>query len=266
MALLASKRLVLGTLMFVSAVGALSAEKLASEQRLPTEVAVMSMPPATLAQPVEVKVTSMPAMQPPQVRVEVPKDESARYLVLATWGLLAATGVLTIATFWVGWKQSRDLKWRDRNAVMREISQGAFQVMVTAKGLIKMAGLVPPARTHLHVLMNQGGMPPQIQEETEAALRDRLAELGHMFEAASLVGKDSPDPRPQLLAKSDEELTMLLWIIDKQQVRLEGIREDIGQELQNYERESNILRQQNTTLQAAVLSAKMSQPLKNTLG
>jgi hypothetical protein len=76
-----SQHVVFGALVALSAAGAFSAEASTSAKKLPTEVAILSMPPATLARPAEVKVTSMSALPPTQVRVEVPMDESARKLV-----------------------------------------------------------------------------------------------------------------------------------------------------------------------------------------
>lgn len=238
----------------------------APAKKPPTEVTIVSMPPTTLAQPAEVKVTAMPVVQPPQVTVNVPKDESAASLVKATWGLLIATVVLALATFCVAWWQSRDTKRRDRDAMMREVSRAAHKVMVTVTRLQELAKAVPTARTQLHILCGQGGLPPGVKEQTEKDLQGRLDSLKNWDNEASFVVTDQTDAMAPILRLSDKELATRLWRLDTLQVRLDGMREDITKELERYETESTTRRQQQTALQAAALNANLSKPLKSKLG
>ena len=232
----------------------------------PAEVAIVSMPPTRLAQPAEVKVTAMPVVQPPQVTVNVPKDESAAGLAKATWGLLIANVVLALATFCGSWWQSRDTKRRDRDAMMREVSRAAHKVMVTVTRLRELAKAVPTTRTQLHILCEQGGLPPGVKEQTEKDLLGRLDSLNGWNDEASFVVTDQPDAMAPILRLSDKALATRLWRLDTLQVRLDGMREDITKELERYETESATRRQQQTALQAASLNAHLSKPLKSKLG
>ena len=243
-----------------------TAEAAASEKKPRMDVTIVSMPPTTLAQPVEVKVTAMPVVQPPQVTVNVPKDESAAGLARATWGLLIATVVLALATFCVAWWQSRDTKRRDRDAMTREVSCAAHKVMVTVTRLQELAKAVPTTRTQLHILGGQGGLPPGVKEQTEKDLLGRLDSLNGWNDEASFVVTDQPDAMAPILRLSDKALATRLWRLDTLQVRLDGMREDITKELERYETESATRRQQQTALQAASLNAHLSKPLKSKLG
>jgi hypothetical protein len=231
-----------------------------------TEVTVVSMPPATLAQPVEVKVTSMPAVPPPELKVVLPADESTRNLVKATWWLVSATALLAIATFVVAWFASKDSKRRDKEVMMRDVSRSAHKVMVEVARLKKLAQSVPTARTQLHILAGQGGLPPEVKEQTEKDLQGRLKSLDAWNEEASFVITDQSGSRDPILRMSDKELASRLWRLDTLLIRLDGMREDVTQELEQYGSESSMLRQQRTAMQAAVLGGKLSQPSKNKLG
>jgi hypothetical protein len=88
---------------------ALAAGNESPHKKPPTEVNIVSMPPATLAQPAEVKVTSMPAVPTPQVNVTLPADESARHLVWLTGGLVVATVLQFGALLWQGCQIRRQI-------------------------------------------------------------------------------------------------------------------------------------------------------------
>ncbi len=146
--------------------------------------------------------------------------------------------------------------------MVREVNRAAHRVMVTATRLKELATEVIPARTHLHVLLHQGGMPATIKQETEAALRSRHTVLDGMVETASASSAQFHD----LGALTEKELSKRIFDLDVQQVRLEAIELTITRELEKYERESATIRQQNITMQAAALGATMSKPLKDALG
>jgi hypothetical protein len=230
----------------------------------PTEVKIISLPPTPPAQPAEVKVISMPALPVPQV--VLPKDDSTKELVHVTWWVVGVTALLAVATVVVGLWASLDTKRRDRAAMLREVSRASHKVMTEATRVEQMAKLIPPKRTHLHVLMHQGGMPPQVQEETGASLKSRLEAVNEMVNYAGFAVTFEPDDVSPLLSLSDEKLTQRLWELDKRLVRLEGMRDAITDELGGYEAEIATRLQQSTAMQAAALGAKLSQPLKSTLG
>ena len=243
---------------------ALSAEHSVPPTKPPVEVKIVSVPPAPPAQPTEVKIVSMPATPPPQVKVVLPEDDAARNLVRVTWGLLIANVLLCAATFGGSWWQSRDTKRRDRAAMMREVSRTAHKVMTEATRVDQMAVLIPTARTQLHVLLGQGGLPPQLKEATDKTLTERRAALSNMVDKAGFVVPAEPNAVSPLLALSDSELTARLWELDKLQVQLEAMRDAITEELGRYETESATLRQQRTAMQAASLAGRL--PLKTKLG
>ena len=235
-------------LAFVTSI-AFSANHSEPSTKSPTEVKIVSVPPA---QSTDVKIISMPAVPPPQVKVVLPPDESTRNLVRATWGLLAATVVLALATFWGGWKQSNDTKRRDRDAMMREVNRAAHKVMTEATRVEQMAERVLPVRARLWSLSNQAPLPDNAKdEEGEKDLANRRTALKKMVDEASFVVTDQSDSMSPLLALSDRELTQRLWNLDKLQVRLEGMRDGITEELQRREAESTRLSQHITAIQAA---------------
>jgi hypothetical protein len=132
----------------------------------------------------------------------------------------------------------------------------------TATRLKQLASEVPTTRNHLHILLHQGGMPPPIREETETTLRERQTAFDGMVSTANANAVQFSI----INVLSDKELAERLWGLDEQQVWLEAMEDSITRELQKYESESSTIRQQNTTMQAAALNARMSQPLKKTLG
>jgi hypothetical protein len=150
--------------------------------------------------------------------------------------------------------------------MMREVSRAAHKVMVTVTRLQDLAKAVPTARTQLHILCGQGGLPPEVKEQTEKELQGRLDSLKGWNDEASFVVTDQTDAMAPILRLSDKELAARLWRLDMLQVRLDGMREDITKELEGYETESATRRHQRTALQAASLSARLSTPLKSTLG
>lgn len=179
-------------------------------------------------------------------------DESTRNLVYATWGLLAATVVLALATFWVGWKQSNDTKRRDRDAMMREVSRAAHKVLTDATRVEQIAESVLPARARLWSLRNDAPIPDvALDEEGQGLFAERQAELEKMVRDASFVVTDQPDAMSPLLVMSDKELTLRLWNLDKVQVRLKGMRDAITQEWQRYDAESARWSESITAIQAA---------------
>jgi hypothetical protein len=236
----------------------------APEHKPPLEVQVTSLPASS--QPVDVNIRSMPAVAPPQVTVNVPKDDSARQLVYGTWGLFAATFVLAIATCWIGLLQSRDTKRRERAAMMREGNLSAQKVMVEAKRVEQLAKQLVTARTQLSVLAGQGGLPPTLKVQMEQDLAARVEALTRMTDEASFVVTDNPDVTSPLAKLSDAKLIEKLWRLDTFLVRLDAMRDSITTELTSYENESSTLRQQRTTLQAAAVTGRLAQHPKDTLG
>jgi hypothetical protein len=226
----------------------------------PTEVKIVSVP---AAQPTEVKIVSTPPASPAEVKiVSAPESPTERALVTVTWGLLIANVLLCAATFYSTDKQSKDLRLRDRRAIVREVNGVAHKVMVSATRLKQLASEVPTTRNHLHELLHQGGMPDPIKAETESLLHSRNTALDEMVETASASSAQFHD----LEALSDEELSQRLWTLDVEQVRLEAMEDTITHELRKYETEISVLRQQNTTMHAATLNAQMSRPPKKLLG
>jgi hypothetical protein len=261
----------------------------------PVEVKVLSLPAPPPAQPTEVKITSMPAASPAEVRiVAAPENPCERSLVLATWWLIGANMLLCVVTFLIGRNQRRDMsssiavagqaasaardsanaadrsatsinesvdvtKRQERAAVEREVNRAAHKVMYTAKRLEELAKAVPVARTQLHILSGQGGLPPELKAQTAKTLEDRLAVTGMMFSAAlAIVDKGLTD-------LADKDLTAKLWRLDEHQVQLDAMREAITHELDMYEGESQTRRNHNVALQAA-LAGKSGIPPKSTLG
>lgn len=240
----------------------------------------MPAPPA--AQAAEVKITSMPPASTADVRiVSAPENPSERSLVSATWVLIAANMLLCVVTFLIGRNQSRDMrssiavsaqaaeaarksadasdrsaisatesvdvtKRLERAAVEREVNRAAHKVMFTAKRLEDLAKGVPVARTELHILAGQKGLPPEVQTETAKTLEDRQVILGTMWNAAFATMEK------RLTNLSDKDLTGRLWRLDSHQVQLDLMREVITDELKRWEGESLMLRQQRTAMQAAV--------------
>jgi hypothetical protein len=257
----------------------------------PTEVKVISVPPV---QPTEVKIISTPPATPTEVKiVATPPDESARALVRWTLGIVVSNAVLCIVTFYMGMRQSGDnersigvsaqaaaaanvsaqaadrsanaagesiagARRQERAALERELNRVAHKVVGTAKRLVRLASTVPMARTQLHILCGQGGMPAQIKEETDKTLSDRRASMDEMSAYANDITRDS------LRTLDDDVLTVKLWRMDEYQVKLEVLREEITDELTRYETESTTRRQQQTLMHAGVLAGRP--PPKTTLG
>ncbi len=230
----------------------------------PTEVKVVSLP--TPAQPTEVKVVSLPAPPPPQVNVTVPKDDSTRRLVNATWGLLVANVLLCGVTVWFGLKQGWDTRRRDRDTMLREVGRAAHKVLADATRVEQLARQVPTTRTQMHVLMHQGGLPPEIKAETDATPMTRASSLRVMVEDTMPLVPVLPNTDSPLAALSDKALANHLWRLDARQVSIDTMRDSISEELDRYQTEIATLRDQRTTLQAASLTGKLSQPLKTKLG
>lgn len=259
-----------------------------------TEVKSISEPPAL---PIEVKIISMPPATPTEVKiVATPENASEHALVTATWWLLCANMSLCIVTSAVGWKQSRDMKTsigvstqaanaastsadaagrsavaakesvevtnrQERAGIQRELNRAAHKVMGTATRLDQLAQAVPAARIQLHVLAGQGGMPPQIKEETEKTLQDRRTRMREISAVANDITMSD------LASMSDQLLTSKLWRLDEYQMQLDVMREAITDELTRYENESLTRRQQQTAMRAAALNAQLTPvPPKTTLG
>jgi hypothetical protein len=203
----------------------------------PTEVKVISVPPA---QPTEVKIISTPPATPAEVRiVSAPENASERNLVTVTWLLLFANVLLCLVTFGVSWIQSRDLRLRDRRTMVREINRAANNVMITAERLKQLAFEVPPTRNQLHILLGQGGMPPEVKLQAAETLRAQLTALEGMLQTASESALKFSDVE----SLSDKQLAERLWSLDEQQERLAAMREAINFELNKYETESQTIRQ-----------------------
>jgi len=132
--------------------------------------------------------------------------------------------------------------------------------------LQKIANAVPTARTQLSILAGQGGLPPTVKQKIDQDLRGRLDSLEKWNDEASFVITDQTDAMAPITRLTDKELATRLWRLDTLQVRLDGMREDISNELEQYQTESATLRQQKTVLQAASLNAQLSKPLKDKLG
>ena len=247
--------------------------------------------PAPAARPIDAKTISAPPIAPTEVKiVSAPPDESERAMVQLTLWILVANAVLCLVTFIIGMRQSGDAKRfigvsaqaaaaastaadaaRDsvevtqrlaRAQMVREVNRAAHKVTVTATRLQLLASEVPPARNHLHVLHQQGGMPAETKRDTESTLLARHTALDGMVSTASINSVRFSD----VGALSDKELAERLWGLDEQQVRLEAMEDTITRELHKYESESLTIRQQNTAMQAAALNAQLSKPLKNKLG
>ncbi len=101
----------------------------------------------------------------------------------------------------------------------RFTSRRAHKVMATAQRLELLAKAVPPARTQLHVLAGQGGLPPALKEQTDKALEERLGRLREMSAAAHAVVAEG------LESLSDKKVTSRLWRLDEHQVQLDVMRE-----------------------------------------
>ena len=144
--------------------------------------------------------------------------------------------------------------------MMREVSRTAHRVLVTATSLEPSARAVLRARTDMHVLAGQGGLPPGVKEEAEKTLQDRLEALKGYSGEGSFVLTDDSDVRAPLLRLSDAELSQRLWRLDRAMERLDAMRETIAGELERYERESATLRQQRTALKAAQITGDLSRP------
>ena len=215
----------------------------------PVDVNVVSAPPA------QVSVSNWPTLGVSDKDVAT----GTFRLVWATWFTGGATLLAVIVALHVASRQSRDTQQRDHAALVREVNRAAHKVMITATRLKQLASDVVPTRNHLHVLLHQGGMPAPIKQETEDTLRDRHTALDGMVSAASASSAEFHD----LEALSDKELSKRIWKLDVEQARLDAMEATITRELEKYESESSMIRQQNTTMHAAVIGAKMSQPPKD---
>jgi hypothetical protein len=259
----------------------------------PTEVKIISAPPAV---PTEVKIISTPPAAPAEVRiVSSPPDESARSMVRLTLWILVANAAVCIVTFVMGMRQSSDNKRsiavsaqaaaaaqtsadaadrsaiaasesiavtrkQERAALERELNRAAHKVIATAARIQQLASAVPVARTQLHILIGQGGLPESIKLETEEQLRERRTRAEEMSVYANDIAHDD------LRSIDDMLLTAKLWRIDEYQVKLDVMREEITDQLTRYETESLTRRQHKNELQAAALNAQLARPLKNKLG
>lgn len=260
----------------------------------PIEVKIISVPPA---QPTEVKIVSAPAAVPAEVKItSTPPDESARAMARYTLYIVIANIGLCMLTFAFGVTQRGDNKKsiavseraaeaastsaaaaersanvanefmavsrrQERAAGERELNRAAHRVRATATRLEQLASAVIPARTSLHILIGQGGLPPQLKEESERTLADRRARVQEMSAVALDIIVDD------ITSISDSLLTSKTWRLDEYQVQLEVMRESITEELTRYENESLTRRQQATAMRAAALNAQMQpQPPKTTLG
>jgi len=252
------------------AANATSADKQGQAANGPVANKTVSAPPAATPQPTEVKITSLPALPPAEVKiVSVPPDESTVSLVWATWGLLFATLILVAATFIVGWMQSRENRKRDkaardlamerdnlamerdRSGMMREVNRSAHNVGATAKRISQIALRIPPARTELGILSGQGGMTPSVRTVIETELKIRTERLDRIEKDAAAVAMSD------LQRTSAQELTAYLFRLDAREVEMDAMRDAITEELNRYESESREIRERNVTMQAA---ARGTQP------
>jgi hypothetical protein len=250
----------------------------------PTEVKIVSVPAAV---PTDVKIISTPPASPAEVRVvSTPPDESSRAMVRLTLWILIANAALCIVTFVMGMRQSGDngrsiavsaqaaesastsaaaadrsanaahesidvARRQERGALERELNRAAHKVMATVTRLEQLASSVPVARTSLHILCGQMGMPDQIREQTERTLQERRAQMQEMSAVANDITIDDVGSMTYTL------LTTKLWRLDEYQVKLDVMREAITAELNSYESESLTRRQHRTTMEAAALNASL---------
>jgi hypothetical protein len=101
-------------------------------------VVVTSMPAAS--GPVDVRVTALPPMPVPTIRM--PPDESTHQLVKATWALVLVTAVLAGAAFVTTWVQSRETRKRDRAILTRDVSRAAYRLIAEMDRAKQLAELV----------------------------------------------------------------------------------------------------------------------------
>jgi len=230
-------------------------------------VAVTSMPGAS--GPVDVRVTSLPAMPVPTIRM--PPDESTPKLVTATWaqfwvtaGLVTATLILAVIGFWTTLRQGRETRKRDRAILTRDLSRAAYRLMSEAERVRQLSALVPAARMGAHTL--NGSNPPGLQQAAQKDLKERDERLQQMKDRAFAVVDDTDPKRPSLLTFTDAEQALRLLDMDKLQVQLDVMREAITTELGKYEAERVRVLQERSALHAANVAGRSSQPLKTKLG
>jgi len=235
----------------VLAVAAYSAQRKASPPTSPqpTEVKVVSVPSA---QPTEVKIISVPASTPAEVKIiSTPPDESAHAMVRLTEWIVLANMALCGVTVWSTLKQGRDQRWRDRFAIEREIKRGAQKNLSVSIWLHQMALEIPALVSRIHRLAVNTEMPEDLGRDVEYTLGNRQKRISEITDdSLEIISKHVLN----FEAMSDKAARTLLGTVDRNDVELGSMRDEITNDGARFEREIAALLQNITALQAAEIA------------
>jgi hypothetical protein len=212
----------------------------------PTEVKIVAVP---AAQPTEVKIVSTPPTVPAEVKiVSTPPDESAHAMVRLTQWLVGANLLLCGVTVWSTRRQSRDLRLRDRAVMEREIKRGAQKNLSVSIWLHQIALEIPALVSRIYRLSVNREVPEEMTRDVEYTLTKRQKRLSEITDDSLEIISKHVLNFDQM---SDRGASTLLGTVDRNDVELESIRDEITTDRMRFEREISSLLDNITAMQAA---------------
>jgi hypothetical protein len=159
---------------------AYSTERASPPANPPTEVTIVSVPPA---QPAEVKITSMPMPQLTEVKVkDIPTDPWNIGLVCLTAFLVIANFAICIITIWMARSQREDtrqsMRIAERMANAAEVSADANRQSAQATARDRRVALEREVGVSAHRLAVQARLVQNVVNELRTLLQSNFALAG----------------------------------------------------------------------------------------